>query len=163
MIKYLDILVERLQIFFQKYSFKNSNQLFQQRPMFSREDLISCLQANESDEFCQNIITLSSTFDITGSNFYNSTSEEDIRPQLLSIEQICSLIDDELEIINENKIVTQLESRESFPTISRDDNFNTQISKPWNYKMNSYKDLTTRTSTKSRKIKVIKKKKSSIY
>ncbi|EER34583.1 predicted protein [Candida tropicalis MYA-3404] len=166
MIKYFEILVERFQNFFQKYSVKQPEQIFHQRPIFSRNDLVSCLQDNEDineyDRFARNIVTLSSTFDVTGSNYYNSTSEEEeIQPQLLSIEQICSLIDDELEIINENKIDTRLDSRESFPTISKDDNLNTQLSRPWTDKLNY--DNNTTGLPKSRKIKIIKKKKSSVY
>ena len=165
MIKYFEILVDRFQNFFQKYSVKQPEQIFHQRPIFSRDDLVSCLQANddinEYDRFTRNIVTLSSTFDVTGSNYYNSTSEEEIQPQLLSIEQICSLIDEELEIINENKIDTRLDSRESFPTISKDDNFNPQLSRPWTDRLNY--DNSTTGLPKSRKIKIIKKKKSSVY
>ncbi|RCK54806.1 hypothetical protein Cantr_04159 [Candida viswanathii] len=166
MIKYLEILVDRLQTFFQKYSIKNPNQMFELRPLFSRDELVSCLQAPEdTDGFPLNVITLSSTFDVTGTNFYNTSSDEDIQPQLLSIEQICSLIDEELEIINENKIDSRLDSRGSFPTISKDDNFNTQMMKPWTAKFNSAHDygVSRQPTTKPRKIKIIKKKKSAVY
>ena len=120
--QYVQNIFLKLQIFFNRYSIPHTiNNVFEHNRLFSREGLVSCLE--DSVDEIPNHLTTSTSIDLGTSEFYNSstidtTHNENPNPSI-SIEQICSMIDEELEIINEHDLNNRLESRGSFLTISR--------------------------------------------
>ena len=118
--QYVQNIFLKLQIFFNRYSIPHTtNNVFEHNRLFSREGLVSCLE--DSVDEIPNHSTTSTSIDLGTSEFYNSSTIDTTHNEnpSISIEQICSMIDEELEIINEHDLNNRLESRGSFLTISR--------------------------------------------
>ncbi|CAX43645.1 conserved hypothetical protein [Candida dubliniensis CD36] len=123
--QYVQNILSKLQNFLNRCSIPHTtNNILEQNRLFSREGLVSCLE-DSIDEIPNHLTTTSTSIDLGTSEFYNSstidTSHNENPNQSVSIEQICSMIDEELEIINEHEINNRLESesRGSFLTISK--------------------------------------------